>query len=204
FGFASLYDRLRMQCNPSGLFVVAFSNGKPVSTFPENAPRISFAAAFAFPGHQTMGAKHFGARVARLEDPALLTGRARFVDDMHLPGALHACFVRSPPPHARVRSIDTTAARAMPGVHAVLTADDLPAHMAGSQIPMLVPNPLIKTPRTQLALARHEVCYVGQTIAVVVADTRYLAEDAAAAVAVDFDVLPAVSDCRDAARPDAP
>ena len=58
-----------------------------------------------------MGAKHFGARVARLEDPALLTGRGRFVDDMHLPGALHACFVRSPHAHARIRAIDTTAAR---------------------------------------------------------------------------------------------
>ncbi len=77
-----------------------------------------------------MGAKHFGARVARLEDPALLTGRARFVDDIKLAGTLEACFVRSPHPHARIRAIDTTAARAMPGVHAVLTADDLPPRMA--------------------------------------------------------------------------
>jgi carbon-monoxide dehydrogenase large subunit len=151
-----------------------------------------------------MGAKHFGARVARLEDPALLTGRGRFVDDMKLPGALHACFVRSPHAHAKIRAIDTAAARTMPGVHAVLTADDLPPRMASGQIPMLVPNPSMQTPRTQLALARHEVCYVGQTIAVVIADDRYLAEDAAAAVAVDFDTLPAVSDCRDAAKPDAP
>ncbi len=151
-----------------------------------------------------MGAKHFGARVARLEDPALLTGRGRYVDDVMLPGALHACFVRSPHAHARIRAIDAAAARATAGVHAVLTADDLPPRMATGQIPMLVPNPSIKTPRTQLALARHEVCYVGQTIAVVIADDRYLAEDAAAAVAVDFDVLPAVSDCRDAAKPDAP
>src|SRR5215475_7443390 len=66
----------------------------------------------------TMGAKHFGARVARLEDPALLTGRGRFVDDLDLPGALHACFVRSPHAHARIRGIDATAVRAMPGVHA--------------------------------------------------------------------------------------
>jgi carbon-monoxide dehydrogenase large subunit len=151
-----------------------------------------------------MGAKHFGARVARLEDPALLTGRGRFVDDIKLAGALHACFVRSPHAHARIRAIDTSAARAMPGVHAVLTADDLPARMAGRQIPMLVPNPSIKTPRTQLALARHEVCYVGQTIAVAIATDRYLAEDAAAAVKVDFELLPAVSDCRDAANPGAP
>ena len=147
-----------------------------------------------------MGAKHFGARVARLEDPALLTGRGRFVDDFNFPGALHACFVRSPHAHARIRAIDARAAHAIAGVHAVLTADDLPARMATAQIPMLVPNPSIETPRTQLALARSEVCYVGQTIAVVVAESRYVAEDAAAAVAVELDQLPAVSDCRDAAK----
>ncbi|HEY7661724.1 MAG TPA: xanthine dehydrogenase family protein molybdopterin-binding subunit [Xanthobacteraceae bacterium] len=147
-----------------------------------------------------MGAKNFGARVARLEDPALLTGRGRFVDDIKVAGALHACFVRSPHAHARIRSIDTAAARAMPGVHAVLTADDLPARMARDQIPMLVPNPAIRMPRTQLALARQEVCYVGQTIAVAIASDRYRAEDAAAAVAVEFEPLPAVSDCRDAAK----
>jgi carbon-monoxide dehydrogenase large subunit len=150
-----------------------------------------------------MGAKHFGARVARLEDPALLTGRGRFVDDVKLAGALHACFVRSPHAHAKIRSIDASAARAMPGVHAVLTADDLPASVATSQIPMLVPNPAIKAPCTQLALARHEVCYVGQTVAVAIADSRYLAEDAAAAVAVDFELLPTVGDCRDAVQPGA-
>src|SRR5215472_3563393 len=92
-------------------------------------------------GHVTMGAKHFGARVARLEDPALLTGRARFVDDVRLAGALHACFVRSPHAHAKIRAIDASAARALHGVHAVLTADDLPPRMTKSQIPMLVPNP---------------------------------------------------------------
>jgi len=151
-----------------------------------------------------MGARHFGARVARLEDPALLTGRGRFVDDIRLAGALHACFVRSPHAHAKIRAIDTSAARALPGVHAVLTADNLPARMARNEIPMLVPNPSIATPRTQLALARREVCYVGQTIAVAIADNRYLAEDAAAAVNVEFEVLPAVSDCREAARPGAP
>ena len=151
-----------------------------------------------------MGAKHFGARVTRSEDPVLLTGRGRFVDDIKLPGTLHACFVRSPHAHARIRAIDTQAARAISGVHAVLTADDLPARMATGQIPMLVPNPSIKTARTQLALARDEVCYVGQTIAVVVAENRYVAEDAAAAVKIEFDVLPAVSDPRDATKPGAP
>src|SRR5713226_3554790 len=98
--------------------------------------------------HPAMGAKHFGARVARLEDPVLLTGRGRFVSDVILPGMLHACFVRSPHAHARIRSIDASAASAMPTVHAVLTAHDLPARMTNSQIPMLVPNPSIMTPRT--------------------------------------------------------
>jgi aerobic carbon-monoxide dehydrogenase large subunit len=150
-----------------------------------------------------MGAKHFGARVARLEDPALLTGRGRFVGDIAPAGTLHACFVRSTHAHAKIRAIDAAAARAMPGVHALLTADDLPPPMAHSQIPMLVPSPLIKSPRTQMPLAHDEVCYVGQTIAVVIAETRYLAEDAAAAVAIDFDILPAASDCRTAAQSDA-
>ncbi len=143
-----------------------------------------------------MGAKHFGARVKRLEDPALLSGRGRFVDDLKLPGLLHACFVRSPHAHAMVRGTDSTAAMVMPGVHAVLTADDLPDPMRRRPIPMLTPNPAITTPRTQTALARDEVCYVGQPIAVVIADSRYLAEDAAAAVVVDYDVLGAVGDCR--------
>ena len=119
-----------------------------------------------------MGAKHFGARITRLEDPALLTGRGQFVDDVNLPGTLHAAFVRSPHGHARIRGIDSAAARAMPGVHAVFTADDMPPRIATGQIPMLVPNPAIRTPRTQIALARDEVCYVGQTVAVVVADSR--------------------------------
>jgi len=151
-----------------------------------------------------MGAKQFGARVARVEDPALLTGRARFVDDIHLPGALHGCFVRSPLPHARIRAVDTAAALAMPGVHAVLTARDMPGRLATEPIPTPVPNPAITAMRTQRALATGEVCYVGETIALVVADNRYLAEDAAAAVAIDFEPLPAVSDCRDGLRDGAP
>jgi aerobic carbon-monoxide dehydrogenase large subunit len=150
-----------------------------------------------------MGAKHFGARITRLEDPALLRGRARFVGDIRLPGMLHASFVRSPHAHARIRSIDASAARAMPQVRAILTARELPSYLAGAQIPMLVPSPLINTPRTQLALASSEVCYVGQTIAVVVAESRHAAEDAAAAVLIDFEPLAAISDGAAAVRPDA-
>ena len=151
-----------------------------------------------------MGAKHFGARVTRLEDPALLSGRGRFVDDVKLNGVLHACFVRSPHGHAKFRGIDSRATLVMPGVHAVLTADDLPEPMCRQPLPMLLPNPAITTPRTQLALARDEVTYVGQPVAVVIADTRYIAEDAAAALIVQYDVLPAASDCRAAAEAGAP
>jgi carbon-monoxide dehydrogenase large subunit len=151
-----------------------------------------------------MGAKHFGARVKRLEDPALLAGRGRFVDDVKLPGALHACFVRSPYAHARVQSIDAKPALAMPGVHAVIAADDLPGPMRREPMPMLTPNPALAAPRTQHVLARDEVCYVGQPVAVVIADSRYIAEDAAAAVHVDYEILNAVGDCRDALNEGAP
>jgi carbon-monoxide dehydrogenase large subunit len=151
-----------------------------------------------------MGAKQFGARVARLEDPALLTGRGRFVDDLKFPGMLHACFVRSPHAHARIRGIDCFAALGLPGVAAVLTAADLPAPMDTSRMPMLVPNPAIAASLTQHCLAREEICYVGQTVAVILAESRYIAEDAVALVDVDYEVLPAVSDCREAEKPDAP
>jgi len=147
-----------------------------------------------------MGAKHFGARVSRLEDPALLAGRGRFVDDVKLPGVLHACFVRSPHAHARLRDIDKNAAMVIPGVHTVLTATDLPEPMRSEPMPMLLPNPAIQQSRTQTALARNEVHYVGQPVAVVIADTRYVAEDAAAALIVNYDPLDAVADCRDAIK----
>jgi aerobic carbon-monoxide dehydrogenase large subunit len=150
-----------------------------------------------------MGARQFGARVARVEDPALLTGCARFVDDIKLPSMLHGCFVRSPHPHARIRAIDTAAALALPGVQAVFTARDMPGRLATDPIPTPVPNPAITAMRTQRALATDEVCYVGETIALVVADNRYVAEDAAAAVSVEFEPLAAVSDCRDGLAPGA-
>ena len=73
-----------------------------------------------------MGAKHFGARVQRIEDPALLQGKGRFVDDVKIPGTLHACFLRSPYAHARLRSIDASRALALDGVIAVFTSADMP------------------------------------------------------------------------------
>jgi carbon-monoxide dehydrogenase large subunit len=143
-----------------------------------------------------MGAKHLGARVKRLEDPSLLSGRGRFVDDVKVANALHACFVRSTYAHAKIQAVDSTAALAMPGVYAVIAANDLPEPMRSQPMAMLLPNPAISEVCTQHVLARDEVFYVGQAIAVVVADTRYIAEDAAAAVVVQYDVMPAVGDCR--------
>jgi carbon-monoxide dehydrogenase large subunit len=103
-----------------------------------------------------------------------------------------------------VRGIDSETALSMPGVHAVLSADDLPEPMRRMPMPMLLPNPAIAISRTQTVLARDEVYYVGQPVAVVIADTRYIAEDAAAVVNVTYDVCAAVGDCRDAIRDGAP
>ena len=147
-----------------------------------------------------MGAKLFGARVQRLEDPALVAGRGRFVDDVKLPGVLHACFVRSPHAHAKIRGIDSKQAIGIPSVHSVPTADDLPEPMRSRPMPMLLPNPAITVARTQTVLARDEVHYVGQPVAVVIADTRYIAEDAAAELIVNYELLDAVGDCRDAIK----
>ena len=145
-----------------------------------------------------MSGKSIGARVLRTEDARLLTGRGEFVDDIRLPGMLHATFVRASFAHARIGGIDTSAALALPGVHAVLAWADLSHALRTTRLTSLVPNPYSKFPRTQLALARDEVCYVGEAVAIVVADSRHVAEDAAALVAVDYEPLPAISDCRDA------
>src|SRR5260221_5005571 len=147
-----------------------------------------------------MSGKSIGARVLRTEDARLLRGQGEFVDDIRLPGMLHASFVRATFAHARLRGVDASAALGLSGVHAVFTAADMPPAMQATRLPTLVPNPYSKISRTQFALAQGEVCYVGEPIAVVVADSRHLAEDAAALVGVDYDHLPPVSDCRDAMK----
>src|SRR5258706_3364114 len=155
-------------------------------------------------GGGAMSGKSIGARVLRSEDARLLTGNGEFVDDIRLPGILHAAFVRASFAHARVRGVDASAALGLAGVHAVFTAADMTPAMQTTRLPMLVPNPYSKISRTQYALAQGEVCYVGEPIAVVLADSRHLAEDAAAAVVVDYEPLAAASDCRDAVREGAP
>jgi len=145
-----------------------------------------------------------GARIPRLEDRPLLLGQGRFVDDIALAGVWHAAFVRSPHPHAAVRGVDASAALALAGVHAVLTLDDLAPVMAKRR---MLRHSNSGTPLDRywsFALANGEVSYVGEAVAVVLADDRYVAEDAAALVRVDYDVLPAVADCRKAVASGAP
>ena len=148
--------------------------------------------------------RYFGAPMKRLEDDALLRGAGRFVDDIDLAGAWHAAFVRSPYAHARVGAIDAKAALDLPGVRAVLTHRDLPQGLRENRIPLRVPNAAIREPRMPWALVRDEVAQAGEGVAVVLADSRYIAEDAAALVTVAYEVLPAVADCRAAVAPGAP
>ena len=145
-----------------------------------------------------------GERVKRIEDPALLRGQAVFVDDIHLAGLLQAAFVRSPHPHALIRSIDTTAAKAFPGVAAVYTLADFSPHIATDRLPLQFPTKDLADDITPWLLAGEEVCHVGEVVAMVVAESRYLAEDAALLVEIDYDPLPSVAGCAAAFADDAP
>jgi len=154
-----------------------------------------------------MSTKTFGQRIKRNEDPRLLTGNALFVDDVHLPDMLHAVFVRSQYAHGRIRSIDTSAALAMEGVVAVYTAEDLGDYW--QQAPLLVsPPPTIERltfhKRTQVPLAKEKVRHVGEPIVLVIAESRYIAEDAAEQVWVDIEPLDVVVDVEKALNAAAP
>ncbi len=142
-----------------------------------------------------------GARVLRKEDRRLVTGRGRYVADVHVPGALHAAILRSPHAHARIGAIDAARAGALPGVVGVFTAADLgaPRH-----IPVrLGPRPA-KIPGLQPLLATDRVRYVGEPVAVVVARDRYVAEDALELIDVAWEPLPAITDALRAQDAGAP
>ncbi len=150
-----------------------------------------------------MGVRYIGAEVQRMEDPRLITGHGRYVDDITMQGMLHAAFLRASQAHAKIRSIDTSRAAALPGVHRVFTlADFAPEY----QKPMnqLYPAPVIEQNKTQYPLAKDEVCYVGEAVAVVVADSRAIAEDALALIDVDYETLPAVVNIMTALEDGAP
>jgi aerobic carbon-monoxide dehydrogenase large subunit len=149
--------------------------------------------------------RNFGAPITRNEDGRLLTGQALFVDDVELPDMLHAAFLRSNVAHARIRSLDVAAARARPGVVAVYTADDLGNYWAPG--PLLVPPPpiahLIFNQRTQVPLAKDKVRHVGEPLAVVVAQSRYVAEDALSDISVELEPLPVIVDLEKAVESDS-
>src|SRR5438309_170425 len=155
-----------------------------------------------------------GQPVRRREDRRLLTGKGRYSDDVNLPGQAYAVMVRSPHAHALIRSVDTAAARAMPGVLAVLTADDVSAdglqplpnianaHPADISIQNKDGAPIVRP--HQAAIIGPEVCHVGEIVAAVIGASVAAAKDAAERVAVDYQVLPSVCHSLIAAEPDAP
>src|SRR4051794_30204393 len=134
-----------------------------------------------------------GQAIRRKEDPPLITGRGRYVDDIQLAGTLHAAIVRSPHAHAKILSIDAGALEKRPDVHLVLTGEDLKDLAAPLPMAWAPPGVEVKTPE-HWPLARGKVCHVGDPVAVVVADTKYGAVDAAEQVYVDYEELPVVID----------
>src|SRR5215510_5772697 len=151
-----------------------------------------------------MAARIFGSGIKRREDPRLITGHGKYTDDFVLPGMAHMAVVRSPYAHAKIRAIRTKKAAGMPGVLGVFTGKDMADAGFGS-IPCawVVPNSDTKTPPYP-AIATDVVRYVGNAVAIVVADDRYRARDAADAVQVDYEPLPVVVDAYKATQKGAP
>ncbi|HTG91832.1 MAG TPA: glyceraldehyde dehydrogenase subunit alpha [Pyrinomonadaceae bacterium] len=141
--------------------------------------------------------KYVGQRIKRTEDPRLIKGLAHYVDDIRLPDTLHVCFVRSIYAHARINSIDTSAALAAPGVVAVYTGKDIAGKLG--PVPCASALPDLKVPDFR-ALAGDKVLFVGHPIAAVVATDRYAARDAVDLVMIDYEDLPAVVDVEEAAK----
>jgi len=148
--------------------------------------------------------RYTGASIKRSEDPRILTGAGRYVDDIKLPGMLHAAFVRSPMAHARVLSVDVSAARELPGVVAAFTGADMEAMtVPGPDALMALMGWAGPMPEFTL-LATDKVRFVGDPVAIVVAESRYLAEDGCELVEVDYEDLPPVVDAAFALDPASP
>ena len=148
-----------------------------------------------------------GQAVSRFEDPRLLKGAGRYVNDVNMPRQAHAFFLRSPHAHARIRAIDTSAAKAVPGVLGIFTEADVAAEKLGTTRLALPRKRADGSPafaRPHPGLARGEVRYVGDPVAMVVAETLAAAKDAAELIEVDYRELPAVIDAEDAVKPGAP
>ncbi|MGY1438905.1 xanthine dehydrogenase family protein molybdopterin-binding subunit [Streptomyces reniochalinae] len=161
--------------------------------------------------HSSEPTGYVGQSVPRVEDERLLRGHGRYVDDIALPGTLEAAVLRSPHAHARITRLETAAARDLQGVHAVYTASDVAAlKPLVNEAELRVPpglaeklEPLVRTLPMPL-LAREKVVYAGQPVALVVADSRYLAEDALELVEIGYEPLPVVVDPERALEPGAP
>src|SRR5256885_10962432 len=152
-------------------------------------------------GRQMASERIVGERTRRIEDPRLLRGAGRYAADIQLPGMLHAAFVRSPHAHALIRSIDASAARE---AASVFTASDLERAGVRLRMPLGFPSTTLPENITPFVLAPSEVCFVGEAVAMVAAESRYLAEDAAASIEVDYEPLPAVANLEQALAPGAP
>ncbi len=154
-----------------------------------------------------MMAKLIGKRITRNEDPRLLTGQALFVDDVELPGMLHAAFLRSEYAHAKLKGIDLSVALERPGVVAAFTAEDMGDDWAPGP-PLVIPPPTIKDvefyTRTQVPLVKDKVRHAGEPLAIVIAESRYIAEDALDDIVVDLEPLDVVTDIERALEPDSP
>ena len=136
---------------------------------------------------------HVGTLMRRKEDPRLITGRARYIDDISLPGMLWAAIVRSPEANAKIVSIDTSAAAARPGISAVFTGEDMSD--LGGPLPMAWVPPGVEVQNPEhWPLARGAVKHVGDPVAVVIGEDRYAVTDAAEDVVVEYETLPAIVD----------
>ena len=149
----------------------------------------------------TTATRPFGSAVKRREDPRLITGQGRFVDDLQMPGLLYLTLLRSPHAHARIASVDASAARALPGVAAVYSGQDLVGSVFDLPCGWVLPD--IKMPPHH-PVAVDKVRHVGDAVAVVLADSRDAARDALEAIVVEYEVLPAVVDEERAMAADAP
>jgi aerobic carbon-monoxide dehydrogenase large subunit len=152
-----------------------------------------------------MATRYFGERIKRNEDPRLLMGQGLYVDDVDLPNMLHAAFVRSPYAHARINNIDVSQALQREGVVGIYTANDLGDYWKPG--PLLVSPPPVKdivfNEKTQVPLARDKVKFAGEPIVMVLAESRYIAEDALADIQIDYEPLEAVVDTEKALETDS-
>ena len=148
----------------------------------------------------TTAPAYIGTRVPRKEDPRLITGDATFTDDVTLQGMTYLTLVRSPHAHARIRRVDTAAAKKEPGVIAVLTGKDLEAT---GMLPVFITVPAMSGSK-HMPIASDKARYAGDAVAAVVAESRDAAKRAADLIAVDYEPLPVVVDATKALEPDAP